>query len=328
MQPATALKFSVHHEWGALREVIVGIGQDAVVPKWYEGLAFMAAETQQFCQEYGGRPMSDYDPQYASDLIEQEETLAAILGKLGIQVHRVSRLSEPERSDLTEAGEGVQTFARDAIIVIGDKIIEASLKLYCRRRERWGFRNILNKLLIDQDYANWVSVPPASPDPRKNEGPFLEGGDTFLNGFEIYVGISGLASDLKGAKWLQGYLGPSYSVMPVRLRRDVLHLDCCMALLKPGLGLICRPKILDPLPGQLKDFEFVEVSEEEAHHLGTNVLVLDERRVIMDSKFERIAEALRNKGQEVILTPYQAPSFLGGGFRCSHHPIRRDSELS
>src|SRR5262249_29867321 len=156
----------------------------------------------------------------------------------------------------------------------------------------------------------------------KNEGPFLEGGDTFVNAYEIYVGISGLASDLKGAKWLQGYLGPPYKVMPVKLRPDVLHLDCCMALLKPGLGLICRSKILDhPLPGQLKDFDFVDVTEEEAHYLGANVLVLDEHRVIMDSKFERIAEVLRNRGQEVILTPYQAPAFLGGGLRCSHHPI-------
>jgi N-dimethylarginine dimethylaminohydrolase len=163
---------------------------------------------------------------------------------------------------------------------------------------------------------------------NKNDGPYLEGGDTFVNGYEIYVGISGLASDLKGAKWLQGYLGSSYKVMPIQLRADVLHLDCCMALLKPGLGLICRGKILDPLPGQLKDFEFIEVTEEEAQYLGTNVLVLDENRLIVDSKFERIAEIVRRKGQEVILTPYQAPALLGGGFRCSHHPIRRDSKLS
>ena len=44
------------------------------------------------------------------------------------------------------------------------------------------------------------------------DGPFLEGGDTLLNGYEIYVGISGCASDLAGADWLQALLGGRYRV--------------------------------------------------------------------------------------------------------------------
>lgn len=55
--------------------------------------------------------------------------------------------------------------------------------------------------------------------------------------------------------------------------------------------------------------------------------MLDEKRVIVDSAHERVAEKLRDKGQEVILLPYQAPSLYGGAFRCSHHPIRRESVL-
>ena len=58
------------------------------------------------------------------------------------------------------------------------------------------------------------------------DGPFLEGGDTLLNGSEIYVGISGCASDLAGVDWLQALLGDDYRVIAVAMKSNVLHLDC------------------------------------------------------------------------------------------------------
>ena len=112
------------------------------------------------------------------------------------------------------------------------------------------------------------------------DGPFLEGGDTLLNGYEIYVGISGCASDLAGADWLQALLGETYRVIPVAMKSNVLHLDCAMALIKPGLLVYCPLKLIDGLPMSLRDWDKIEVSVDEANRLATNGLVLEEGRVV------------------------------------------------
>ncbi|MGE4659226.1 MAG: hypothetical protein AAEJ16_00390 [Arenicellales bacterium] len=39
-----------------------------------------------------------------------------------------------------------------------------------------------------------------------------------------------------------------------------------------------------------------------------------------------LADALRKEGTEVITTPTDAISWRGGGFRCWHHPLVRESE--
>ena len=96
------------------------------------------------------------------------------------------------------------SFPRDGMIVIGDHVIDASLRLLCRQRERYGLRPIIQRA-VQQRGARWSSVPLGSP--GCVDGPFLEGGDTLLNGYEIYVGISGCASDLAGVDWLQALLG-------------------------------------------------------------------------------------------------------------------------
>ena len=70
----------------------------------------------------------------------------------------------------------------------------------------------------------------------------------------------------------------------------------------------------------------IEVSDAEAEHLGTNELILDEGSLGVDSGNRRVADELRLAGQEVLLD-YDGPIRIGGGMRCSHHPLRRVSSL-
>ena len=141
-------------------------------------------------------------------------------------------------------GEGAQLFARDGMIVVGDHVIDASLRLRCRQRERFGLRPVIQRM-VAQRGARWSSVPFGSP--AAVDGPFLEGGDVLLNGRQIYVGMSGCASDMAGIDWLQALLGSDYRVIPVALRSNVLHLDCALALIKPGLLVWC-PRQADRRP--------------------------------------------------------------------------------
>lgn len=317
--------FGAHHEWGKLREAVIGISpaEDFVV--FHEqSVRWMPPDVDDFCRANAGRRLIDIDPDWALRCQRQVDALAELVAREGVTVHRPQRLSGAERTFLAPNGEGLQLFPRDAMIVVGEHAIDASLRLICRQRERYGLRSSIQKIV--QRGARWSTVPLGSP--NCVDGPFLEGGDTLLNGYEIYVGISGCASDLAGADWLQALLGARYRVIPVAMKSRVLHLDCAMALIKPGLLVYCPQKLIDGLPTSLRSWDKIEVSIDEANLLATNGLVLEEGRVVMDADNKRVIGELRTRDIDVIPLPFDGPIKVGGSMRCAHHPLLRESTLS
>jgi N-dimethylarginine dimethylaminohydrolase len=117
-------------------------------------------------------------------------------------------------------------------------------------------------------------------------------------------------------------------VIPVALRSFVLHLDCALALVKPGLLIWCPEKLVDGLPRSLRDWDAIEVSRDEASKLATNGLVLQEGRMIVDAGNQRVIDELRRRKMDVIPIPFDGPIRTGGGLRSAHHPLLRESVLA
>ena len=320
------MRFGAHHEWGKLREVVIGISpaEDFVV-FYEESQRWLVHPGDAFSRQHAGRRLIDIDPEWAKRIDRQADALAELVAREGVVVHRPERLKGDERTFLAPNGEGAQLFPRDGMIVVGNHIIDASLRLKCRQRERYGLRPIIQQV-VQQRGARWSSVPLGSP--GCVDGPFLEGGDTLLNGHEIYVGISGCASDLAGVDWLQALLGNAYRVIPVAMKSNVLHLDCALALIKPGLLVWCPEKFIDGLPMSLRDWDAITVSKDEANLLATNGLVLEEGRAIIDAGNARVIGELRTRKVDVIPLPFDGPISTGGGLRCAHHPLLRESVLA
>lgn len=319
------MRFGAHHEWGKLREVVIGISpaEDFVV-FYEESQRWLVPPGDAFSRQHAGRRLIDIDAEWATRIERQVDALAELVAREGVVVHRPERLKGEERTFLAPNGEGAQLFARDGMIVVGNNVIDASLRLKCRQRERYGLRPIIQQIAQPRG-ARWSSVPLGSP--ACVDGPFLEGGDTLLNGYEVYVGISGCASDLAGADWLQALLGDAYRVIPVAMKSNVLHLDCALALIKPGLLVWCPEKLIDGLPMSLRDWDAIAVSRDEANLLATNGLVLEEGRIIVDAGNARVIEELRKRKVDVIPLPFDGPISTGGGLRCAHHPLLRESAL-
>jgi len=320
------VRFGAHHEWGTLREVVIGLSpaEDFVVFH-EESIRWMPPDVAEFSRRNAGRRLIDIDPDWARRCEQQVDALADLVAREGVVVHRPQRLTGVERTFLAPNGEGLQLFPRDPMIVVGNHVIDASLRLKCRQRERYGMRSIIQTAV--QEYgARWSSVPLGSP--GCVDGPFLEGGDTLLNGHEVYVGMSGCASDMAGIDWLQALLGERYRVIPVAMKSNVLHLDCCLALIKPGLLVYCPSKLIDGLPTSLRDWDKIEVSVDEANALATNGLVLEEGRIVVDADNARVIAELRKRKVEVIPLPFDGPIRVGGSMRCAHHPLLRESALA
>ena len=265
------MRVGAHHEWGALREAVIGLAPDGAA-----------------CSP-------------------QLEALAGLLAREGVAVCR------PELP---------QPFPRDPAIVVGNHLVEAALRRAGRRDERFGLRPILRRL-AEQHGARWLAVPPG--DPNEVDGPYLEGGDVLLNGREVYVGMSGRASDLAGADWLQALLGERARVIAVAMRSNTQHLEDCLALLSEGLLVFCPDRLIDGLPMSLRGWDKIALSSEEVAAMATQVLVLEPGRVVVEEGNARVIEELRRRKIDVIPLPFGEPVRRGCGLRAAHLALLRES---
>ncbi len=318
---------AVNYEWGSLKEAIVGISprESIVIEKYYPGFSWANKILTDLSKKHSGKRLLDIDAQLAINIEKQVDLFAKFLEDAGIIIHRNNNLITPEEQTyLNPEAQGTLPYVRDPIIVINNTVIESSVKMIFRRRERYALRPLLQTMLPGYS-CQWVAVPPAHPvmDEKDTQSLFLEGGDILLNGSEIYVGVSGQASNEKGAAWLQQFLGSHYHVHVIHLAKNFLHLDCAMSLIRPDLGLICRDAITGKLPESMNEFEFIEISTQEAENLAANICILDKNTVILDTHNIRIAKELRKRKLEVIPLPCDGPVVFGGGFRCLHHPLVR-----
>jgi N-dimethylarginine dimethylaminohydrolase len=316
------MAFGVHREWDRLREAVVGIAPaDDIVLFHEHSRRWLSPAAAERASRQSGRRLIEVDPALAGRIEKQAKALASLLEREGVRVHRPEPLCDAERTFLAPNGEGIQLFVRDALIVAGPHVIDASLRLQCRQRERFGLRPVVQRLIAERG-ARWSSVPFGSP--GAVDGPFLEGGDVMLNGPEIYVGMSGCASDMAGIDWFQALLGADHRVVPVALRSHVLHLDWALALIRPGLLLYCPDNLIDGLPTALRPWDKIELTVEEAAALSAGLLVLEPGRAVVEASNRRVIEAMRERRVETIPLAFEAPAILGGSLRSACQPLLRE----
>jgi N-dimethylarginine dimethylaminohydrolase len=330
--PSASRAIGVFNEWGRLREVLVGKMEHDTAPRWspdwgrYHGLKEMLAGQ-------AGVPGRVAFPERTTVAIAQTEALARLLEDHGVIVHRPRLLTEAEIA-VEPVGASAQ-FARDPQVVIGKHVIETNLRMTFRNKEHLGYAELFRERLAHDPQARHVRMPDVTSilpgrteadffaDPR----PFLEGGDTFVIGKDILVGFSSLGSSPAGADWLQRYLAAEgYRVHLVPLTTEWLHLDCIFAVIRPGLCM-CHLQGLRELrlPAPVRDWEVIEATAEEAHALGCNTLCLEPGVVIVGAEHKRLIRAIEQHGATVVPVPFDAPSEVGGGIRCSTHPLLRDA---
>jgi N-dimethylarginine dimethylaminohydrolase len=321
----------VESEFARLEEVILGTAEGLRLPvmneEMAEEMASLTLGSKDFWLEGGGRLLTDSAADLAANLSEQIEGLATLLESRGVVVHRPRQLSQAEQEYPGGGhGGGSLMFMRDPFVVVGSHIIEGAMRFPFRRRQRYAVRHILEEIADRDPGCSFVALPEPNPSALQDgflAGCYLEGGDVLVLGQKVFVGLSGHASSSAGAAWLQRYLGASYEVAGVPMRKGYVHLDCVLSLVRPGLALACLEALPSGLPSGIEDWDIIEVTLEEARHLACNGLILDADTYIMDQAQGRIGDQLLRKGVDVIAIPYDLPSLFGGGLRCSHHPLRR-----
>ncbi|MBP2079840.1 dimethylarginine dimethylaminohydrolase family protein [Oceanobacillus polygoni] len=231
--------------------------------------------------------------------IQQHANLISQMDSVGVDVIKLNELEH-----LNE-----QVFTRDIGFTIGNTFFVAAMKENIRKEEQ--------DVLLDWLQQNKIAYFPFKT-------PSIEGGDVIVDHSKVWVGISDRTSK-EAVAILQSQL-PTHEVFPIKLRKDILHLDCIFNIIDEQTALIYPPAMDSDAYLQLKEtYTLIEVTEEEQFHLGPNVLSLGNKQIISLPENKRMNQKLIEMGFQIIEVPFSEIIKSGGSFRCCTLPLFRTS---
>lgn len=315
-------------EFAPLKAVVLAQSQFCF-PENDEGAdtAFLTPENEALAKNNEGLDLAQVDAHMQSAWEQEKMDMQALLEAYGVTVFRPRLLTASEKEFGKRTGVGYSNFfSRDPFFTIGSFVIEGNLRFAHRRQEILPLRPILEEW-SQSHQVRYLAAPQPDVSTGQNSqiGPFIEGGDVLVLGQQIFVGYSGLASNLKGIQWLQRLIAnDGYEVIPVRLHPQILHLDCALSFLKEGLMIVCPEAFLDGIPEALSNWEQIPVSLQDAAYLMTNGLPLNEEVYITDQAFTQLIPEIEKYGIKVETLDYHISRIFGGSFRCTTQALIRE----
>lgn len=282
------MRIQVNNEYGKLKKVVVASAS------YYDpnDLA-INNETIKYYKENGEVPTKE-------DILKEQKEFWDSLKKLNVEIII---------ADTVPNTKG-QMFTRDLAFVIGNKFFISNMRKENRRKAIDGWKKIIDKIPMDQI----IKVP---------TNTFLEGGDVLVNNKTIYVGLSERTDEL-GVEFLKKELGQEYQIIPLKLNPKFLHLDVVLTIINPELILIYKDGLEKDSYELLEKYQKIEITKEEQFELGTNVFVVDENTVIVNSNHTRLIKEIQKKHLKVIPLNMSQTAKDGGAFRCTTCPLERE----
>jgi N-dimethylarginine dimethylaminohydrolase len=322
-----SFKVRVNCDYDRLRAVVVGRGDNDVIPEWYP--TFNPDESNEVDDPNAtGKTKAEYDPEAAQCSIDQQNELCKLLESEGVEVMRPPLISV-EDAKANPVGLS-QSWMREVFTVIGNKLIINQPRTPHRNKDH----HALEPLFAEIERAGLATIhrlPPCSFD--RNEDweddlrPFLEGGDIFRFGKSVIVTMSYLASSPTGYRWLADLLAPDgIEVWPAYLAQEWEHGDYVFMPVREGLCIAYLQGFKDGmLPAPVMDWNCIPLTYEEADEgFAANGIVLRENVVLMPKGNRRVVRALEKKGVDVIEVEFEGPQFWEGAIDCSTSELWRE----
>lgn len=321
-------KNSVSYEFAPLKRVVLAQSEfhspRSDKQESYDTDFLLDENAALFFEKFGD--LKDLYPELQQKWLQEKENMKVLLEKYDVEIMQPRLMTTVEKNIGIESGYGYGNFfTRDPFFTVGSLIIEGNLRFPHRALEILPIREILMKESKNPDVVYLGTPrPDISEGDSREIGPFLEGGDVLVYGKTIYVGYSGLASNLKGIEWLTELLKNwDYKVVPVRLHPNILHLDCAMSMIRDGLMIYCEEAFLDGLPTELTDWDKIHITLEEAAQLMANGLPINDTVYVTDESFTTLIPKIESYGITVETIDYAVSRMFGGSFRCTTQALLR-----
>lgn len=290
-------------------------------------------------QKGAGRLFKEVYPKEFEEFQGELDTLASTIASYGIKVDRPIEMTEGERKMVLPGESGVfQISVADSMWVVGNAYLELRMRTpFLRKNSFWQRRQFVDTVLSNGGEMLYAPppIPSEQPGPMNHIG-YFEGGDIIQYGRDILCGVDAISTSEAAFTWFKKVMEDrGYRVHKQTFNAIEIHLLAQMNIITPNLGLMCdegfdgHEKCDFLTKGAGKDVKFIKITSEEVHGGGADVVMLDEKKVLVSSLQPRVADELARHGLEPITVPLTwAPKFASG-IRCVMMIIHRDkSELT
>ncbi|XP_057306355.1 glycine amidinotransferase, mitochondrial-like isoform X2 [Hydractinia symbiolongicarpus] len=313
-----------------------------------------------FFERYGGQ---SFPEEHLKKAVEEVDTFCETLRQEGIIVRRpdvVDHQQEYTTPDFSSSGMHA-AMPRDIIITIGNEIIEAPMAWRSRFFEYRAYRTLMKEYFSKG--AKWTTAPkPTMSDELYDNDypidnfkerlalakkgrfvtteyePCFDAADFMKAGKDIFVQRSQV-TNMMGIEWMRPHLGDKYNVHVLSFDDvNAMHIDGTFLTIGEGLILVNpdRPcnqidyfhkagwKVVAAPRPVMSDAYPLWMS---SNWLSMNVLMLDEKRVVVDSDEIPTQKMFESLGIKCVKVSIKHANALGGGFHCWTCDVRRKGEL-
>ncbi|WP_233862440.1 amidinotransferase [Paraburkholderia adhaesiva] len=341
------------NEWDPLEEVIVGRLDGAVIPPSHVSVtANVPRFTAKLHRLFAGR----HYPKWMINRAQKElDAFIRLLEGEGVIVRRPDIVNHRARfRTLSWSSRGFcVSCPRDGYLVIGDEIIETPMCWRSRYFEGDAYRTLFKEYF--RNGARWSSAPrpqltdelfdydyqiPGTDEPLRyivtEFEPVFDAADFARCGRELFVTRSNV-TNRAGIEWLRRHLGDGFRIHEIETRcRQPMHIDASFNPLCPGKVLV-NPDHIDVsrLPPILKNWDVLIAPRPDpvegvmsklsmcSPWTSINTLMLDEKRVIVDTSQVSLIKAFKDWGFQPIPCAFLGYGPFGGAFHCATLDVRR-----
>ncbi|XP_020794712.1 glycine amidinotransferase, mitochondrial [Boleophthalmus pectinirostris] len=350
-----------YNEWDPLEEVIVGRAENAHVPPFtVEVKANTYEKYWPWYQKYGGQ---SFPADHLKKAVSEIEEMCNILRHEGVTVRRPEPIdwSMVYKTPDFESSGMYAAMPRDILIVVGNEIIEAPMAWRARFFEYRAYRPLIKEYF--KKGAKWTTAPkPTMADELYDQDypirtvedrhklaaqgkfvttehePCFDAADFIRAGRDLFVQRSQVTNYM-GIEWMRRHLAPDYKVHVVSFKDpNPMHIDATFNIIGPGLVLSnpdrpCRQidmfkkagwTVVKPPTPLIPDDHPLWMSSK---WLSMNVLMLDEKRVMVDANETTIQKMFESLGIKTVKVSIRHANSLGGGFHCWTTDVRRRGTL-
>lgn len=342
-------KVNSHTEWGQLKEVILGIADNARVP--------LIKNKDIHCVDY-----ANYDDvislpggYYFETIIEQTkedlDIFAKQLQNAGVKVHRPNATPTHlmHGTNKWRTDSYYNYCPRDSAIIIGDTIIETPMPLRARYFETFALRTIFKH--YSKNGSRWISAPKPEllddlydrsdlSQPTLTEfEPAFDAANIVKCGKDL-IYLKSNSGNRWGGEWLQTVLGEKYNVHIVDNVYAYVHLDTSIMPLAPGVVLLNPDRVNEKnLPNFFKNWKKIysvpPVSSKYTKDwapasawIGMNVVSLNEKTVIVEETQKPLMRQLETNGFDIMPVKLRHCRTLSGGPHCVTLDTVREDEYA
>lgn len=340
-------KVNSHTEWGQLKEVILGIADNARVP--------LIKNKDIHCVDYANYddvtklPGGYYYERIIEETKEDLNVFHKQLEQAGVKVYRpdITKTHLMHGTSNWRTDSYYNYCPRDSAIIIGDTILETPMPLRSRYFETFSLRKIFKQ--YSKNGSRWISAPKpelidelydrsdlSKPTLTEFE-PAFDAANIVKCGKDL-IYLKSNSGNRWGGEWLQNTLGDKYRVHIIDNVYAYVHLDTSIMPLAPGVVLLNPDRVNENnLPSYFKKWKkiysvpaiatsFNEDWAPASAWIGMNVVSLNEKTVIVEKTQTSLMQQLELHGFNIMPVTLRHCRTLSGGPHCvTLDTVRADS---